>query len=187
MKRAKLYKSIWVNKIKLYCLPKSSESRNLNNAAALTATKTLTQHWPEGISSPGKMALQGQSVLKYQRVKPCKVNYFPTLRSLPGMFISALGLMDKALTLKSADLSLHSVTAVWASWLPFLSLSPHQGSGWKDLFGNNIYKRPCPVLDMLLGLIQWILLFLFLCLLFKSYDHHNSNYFYSFFPLGRLK
>lgn len=43
------------------------------------------------MSSRGKMALQGQSVLKHQGVKPCKVNYFPTLRGLPGMARCELG------------------------------------------------------------------------------------------------
>lgn len=42
VERAKVYKSMWINKIKLYCFPKSSDNRNFNNAAALVAAKTLT-------------------------------------------------------------------------------------------------------------------------------------------------
>lgn len=153
MERAKLYKSIWVNKIKLYCFPKSSDNRNLNNTAAFMTSKILTQLWPGGISSPGKMALQGWSVLKYQGVKPCKVNYFSTLYSLPGRFRCELVLMDKALTLKLADLSLCSVT----SFYKLATFSELVSTSWKwlkkTLLGfvrtwSSKYKRPCLVLGM---------------------------------------
>lgn len=62
VERAKLYKSIWINKIKLYCFPKSSDDGSLSNTAALMATKTLTHHWPEGISSRGEKGTAGPGV-----------------------------------------------------------------------------------------------------------------------------